>query len=358
MTNANQTWFWLLSLSMTCLFYACTDKETGIPTDSVFTSRNLLGCDNYESHQIVPPNSQEIKEVAKLNNFFIYASGSVLIVKDGIAGTVVLEKDIDITHKLLVHNNRVLVCAQDGIFEIDEALNFTQKSNASCLDMNLNSEEEVLFTTLGFGTNEPDKIYELTPQNTVEPFTNAYDRQGLCITLLNFRIVGNSIWAFNCYGELVVFENGLYSRTYNASNVETWGGTVVVPDGFFILPHRDDLFVVSKNGTAYLILKYSAGSWTVFKNFREGEPPSEKDQKMRVTDIHDAIIHEDKLLIATREGVQEFDLLATLPLQDADYAIIQDPEFPSQWISSFYKASETEVYLLTIQRTIISMDCF
>lgn len=341
----------LCLMLLLCNFIYSCDKSDEIEKEATFyLTESVFGCNNYESFDI--GTTDHYQEMIKLDDYFLFGGYSGLIVKNDINGDILLKEPIWVS-KMVKHNMKVMICSQDGIFELNSDLELTQKTNISCQDMMVTPDNDLIFTN-----NDKRNICKWdTAQDSVVAYTNFH--QDDCISMDNLAISSDhEIWAQTCKGSIVRFKDGAFIGKFDSTN-SPLDDNHINTEMFFIIPHKDDMLVVAKN-TTFQMLRYSAGEWedlVEFENLNET-----KYARMKVVSIENPIIIDDQLYVPTTlagcNGVERFDLSTEGKLQDEDCHFIQDELFPSQCVDYFYKSeSEGSIYVITAEKNITRMQC-
>lgn len=262
-------------------------------------------------------------------------------------------------NKFVTNEMKLLVCAFDGIFEIDQDLNIEQKSEVNCIDMNIDQDGNVLVSASGLGNvHSSHLIYELDlVENNLTPYIDDYDFSN-CISIVRFLIHDNNdIWATTCSQSVLHFRNGQLINQFGPDNSPLTEADVSGSE-IYLVEYKDGVVLVAKN-TTYRIAKFNNDNWTLLKELGIDDD-SERDRYMYIASINPPIIYKDQLYVPTTiagcRGIQRFDITKDELLQDEDYEVIHDPSFPQQCIDEIYIDEDGKFYI-SDQHRITSMDC-
>ncbi len=354
----------LFALSLLSLLFSCNKEDDMLPQEQIKTERSLFGCSSYETVELTTSGSSLFfDEMARYGDYFLYGGFDDLLVINGFNGEVVLERNGLDFDKFLPYNQKMLICGTDGIYELDEELNFTQKSELGCWDLILSPDGKLLFAPLGQGSVQPQHIYELDPVDfTPAQYTNNY-QTGMCVSLDNlFFDFQGYLWAVDCSGHLLKFDGPNLAQRISAENSNFWGheGANPAEDETHFLNYRDGMAVVTKAGVLfYEILYYKNGEWAslflIGNTLGEEEP--EKAMELLVGTVQDAAITGEKLLVVTNRGVHEFDLAKSGELSLDDVLNIADPNLPAESVYDLYEEPNGDWYVISSQKAVTRISC-
>ncbi|MCB0546448.1 MAG: hypothetical protein KDD19_02615 [Phaeodactylibacter sp.] len=354
----------LSALFLLLLLFSCHKEDDTLSQEQAKVERSLFNCPSYETSELTGPGSSlYFDEMIRYGDYFLYGGFDDLLVTDGFNGEVVLEKNGLDVHKFLPYNQKMLICGTDGIYELDEELNFTQKSELGCWDIILSPDGKLLFAPLGQGSVQPQHIYELSPVDfTPTRYTSNYET-GMCVSLdhLFFDTQGY-LWAVDCSGHLLKFDGPNLAQRISAENSNFWGheGSNPAEDETHFLNYKDGMAVVAKAGVLfYEILYYKNGEWAplFLTGNTPGEELPEKAVEMLRGTVQDAVITGEKLLVATNRGVHEFNLSQSEELSLDDVVNITDPNLPAESAYDLYAEPNGDWYVISTQKAVTRIRC-
>ncbi|MEM9545395.1 MAG: hypothetical protein AAGA77_05455 [Bacteroidota bacterium] len=332
-----------------------TNEETNYILETPF-----LNCMDHEIIDLAELGLGTVRGLVEWSGFTIIYNLEGLIVRSGsINGNTVIQKDIHVRN-ILITDEYVYLTSFDGLFSVDKEGEFTQHLNEICEDIVLTSGGDVVLTVVAdFMAN---RIMKLENDFSLTPYSDNHQAESKCVPLQEIEFIGDKdIFATTCDGYVVHFENREFKAAFGMKEMNLPG--VPASKEFFLASHEDDLIVVAKkSSTFYSILKYKAeGEWIDLKTFERGTQNSQKDVDMRLPNISDIMVYEDKLYVATTNascwGIHEFDLSKNESLTENDYHIIQDPNFPSQCLRRFWMNESGNISVVTNDSKLVKMKC-
>ncbi len=367
------TAFFILCILLSLLQFSCRHEPLGInftndndrpnwgiepieiPEDSIF---NCLSYENFE----FPDSVSFLTGFHKYANVFLFAIEENFIIKNALDGDILMTDSLKV-NKFVDYNSKLILCSDNGIYQLDDALNYSLINELSCRDMAVTSSDELLFITYGDEMHTPDKIYKLdtTEPDAVIPYTQSFSTS-YCDYLSKFTIAKNdTIWAVSCRSGVVRFQGMDFMEAFDWEN-----SPIKITTGLrqvYILPYEDGVILVGHGyGYIFQLLKYTSGTWFTLK---EVERPSSLDYDFTIL-IHtlegaDAIIIDDQLYFigSDKNIIFRFNVDQNEELTEDKYVFFRDPQLSFNIYCGnpkMYQFSDDEFYFIS-GRDITRMDC-
>jgi hypothetical protein len=355
----------LFFLSFTLLAVACEktddDQPTTDPGDvpSFVFEDPVLGCGTYETVTPDLEENQALYHVVPLGENLALGTSDLLVVVDK-SGAVLFEQELSV-QQLTPYQSSVMVCADEGIYELTESLDLTLRTEVSCNDLKVTGTDQVIFAS----SDTPDyfnRINELViGPDTVAAFSDSYIIPG-CPGLEKLTLVGqDEYWAVDCDGRVAQFMEGDYITTFDSGNTPLLPG-ITSADQTFVVTYEEDVAVVSKNASNfYQLMKFKGADWELLKQIVFNTPGSEVDTYMLLSTITDVAVVGNFLYVTTTQadcrGIHRFLIERDESLFPDQIRVIQDPNLPGQCVNRMYVAPNDDVYIITNQSEVTIIKC-
>jgi hypothetical protein len=164
---------------MVILLVACENNEPSDTIDPieevVYLEDNIFDCDQYEVMETVnqfTSNTPPPLEVFK--NFFVYEAGKELVVRDGFNGSILQTQEMQV-QDLVVFNQQLIICAEEGVFSLEENGEITTITEQRCYSMTLDGQNRLLLQGV-FGNSNFSSSYNIHEfkNNTIVPLVTHY----------------------------------------------------------------------------------------------------------------------------------------------------------------------------------------
>ncbi|MEM1318769.1 MAG: hypothetical protein AAGG75_00865 [Bacteroidota bacterium] len=349
----------LLLLGLLLGLSACQNDDEAQELQSsnnYILEESAFGCTNYQT--ITIDAVFQINHTLQYENFLIFGGFDSLLIADASSNERLINTGLRV-NKLLAYNNKVTVCADQGVFEIDAIPTVVEKQSWACEDVMLSSKGELLATFNGGFTTTP-KIYRWDEMQGFLPFTDKHTRSCLNISQMAEAANGD-IWAINCGNFVLRFRDDNFLDFFNEDDLPrtlSWQGATVL-----LQSYGADMVLAVKNGTGlYQVLKFRNGEWlTLFNETLSNADVTDQVAEMMLPSLEKALVRNDKLYIGTTlascRGIHVFDITKNELLQPADYYVIKDPELEGQCINDISLTSNGDIIVTTLGNDVTIMDC-
>lgn len=349
--------FLLLSLN-SCLSDEEVTQTVTPPNTNHIQEVSFLDCTNHQTTDL-SDDLPNFNNFIKWNDLYFFDAFDEMYVRNGaLDGETIIQEDFRV-NRFVPNGNKMMICAAEGIYEVDETGTMTVATENVCFDMVIRSDGKVIFTTEG---NQSGRLH-LLDDGVVFSYSDTQNSDAVCTTLEGLVLLDDeNIYAITCDKTLIHFKNGVYTNAFDKDDYEL--PSTPADNGFYVVPYNQDLIVVAKNGTGYYqIMKYTAddGEWIKLKLFTSGSTNSQQDVDMILPSLTDALIHEDKLYVSTTLasclGIHEFEITKNSTLTPGEYGLIRDPGFPTQCIDGMIWGEDGNLFVISGQSHITEIDC-
>jgi hypothetical protein len=355
----------LFFVSFSLLAVACEKTDDDQPTvdpnavPSFVFEDPVLGCGTYET--IVPAleEGQALFHVVPFGDHLALGTSDQLVVVDK-SGAVLFQQELSV-QQLTPYQSSVFVCADEGIYELNEDLDLTSRTAVSCNDLKVTGMNQVIFAS-GDTPDFFNRINELVlGPDTVAAFSDSYIIPG-CPGLEKLTLVGqDEVWAVDCDGRVAQFMDGEYITTFDSGNTPLLPG-ISFADQTFVVTYEEDVAVVAKNASSfYQLMKFKGADWELLKQIVFNTPGSEVDTYMLLSSITDVAVVGNFLYVTTTlagcRGIHRFLIERDESLFPDQIRVIQDPNLPGQCVDRMYVAPNDDVYIITNQREVTIIKC-
>ena len=342
-------------LFSTLLFFSCGKEEIIADENDFILKESAFSCQEYQSFQVAG-EGQVINTMHQYNNYFLYDirsfDSSHLEIKNGIDVNTVLKKRMTV-RRFLDFENKVLICADEGIYEVDEQLNVNLKVEEPCRDIILTNNNQLLY--IGeFITFI--KIYY--PSIDVSEIYNTFDNSSDLSFFGLFNGVGNTFWAVTDEGELVLFEGPWIKEHYNDSNssLQTYSWDLG-QKRLFPFQYKGEVYFV-ENRNEGQILMYNNDSLKVLVDI-SFDNLTENWSELLPLEFYEIMVKGDYLYIGTKGGgVIKCDLTQEVGWGMENLKVYEDPGLPSNYVSYLYAGKNDKVYIVNDKKIVTEIDCF
>ena len=351
--------FGLFLIILPIFLFSCKDDDVEPTTStnpSYILEESVFGCTNY---QLVTPDVDfQINFVHDFDDYLIYGGFENLVISDAITGEILLNEPIGV-NEFLEYNSKLMICSSDGIYELDNEMNLTKRSEIGCSDMLTYSDGKLLLTLNSNNQLPFNIIYEWDDAQGLVAYSNPHDAPG-CINLGYLTEASNGdIWGLNCNAELLRFRNQEFLNYFSRDSMPLNSD---YNEGIFFEPYGDDMIVVGKNGIGtYQVLKYQNDEWIVLFDISGANQNTDQDIEMIKPSIVETMIRNDKLYVATTvascRGIHVFDITKNELLSPDDYYVVKDPELEGQCINDIYETSNGDIIVVTLGNDVSIMNC-
>ena len=361
----------LIAFSFSALLFLSCGKDEIVPGENgpsegnrFILEESAFGCTDYESHDFFGEDLNAlINDMYRYKDYYLFSmsqhqgGGHSLEVRSSFAGDVLLKEDIQ-ANKFLEFEDKMLICAEEGIYELTEEINLIEKSNQRCYDMIISKNNQLIFS--GYATDLLGIYYPSIEY--VDRFSSPAWQSGTFGLQKLSLGPGNTIWATGHNAHVFKFDGPWYREKFHEENSILFANDSS-SDGQHFFNYNDRLFLVEKSVSRAQILEYTDGSWVEVIELSDYEGISIKRKNTLTFSYNDVIVFRDHLFIGTSEGtIIKFDLTAPAPWQDSDFEVIDDPDLPYSspfnYINKFYKDKEENIYVTTSKHTVTKMTCF
>ncbi|MEO1259892.1 MAG: hypothetical protein AAFZ15_13955 [Bacteroidota bacterium] len=351
-----------LLIALSTLFFLACDKEelgaggNGSSDDTIILKENAFGCQEYQSFQVAG-DGQLVHSMHQYNNYFLYhfstLDSNYLEIKNGIDVNTVLTEKMHV-RKFFDYENKVLICSDNGIYELDEQLNLNLKVEEECRDIILTNNNQLLF----IGQSLQDiKIYY--PSIDFFEDYNTFSRDSELGYLGLFNGQGNTFWGITDLGELVLFEGPWIKEHYYDSNSSLHTHNWSTGDKYlFPFQYKGDQYFVESFSSEGQILMYNNDYFKILVDF-SWDNEVEDWVDIRPLEFEEIMVKGDNLYIGTkRDGIIKCDLTKEGFWGMDNIQVFADPDLPSNWVSYLYAGKNGKVYIINDRKIVTEVDCF
>ncbi|MEM1318768.1 MAG: hypothetical protein AAGG75_00860 [Bacteroidota bacterium] len=356
-----KSYLYLLAFSMLIGLHSCKSDDEPSPDPgpmlpSYIIEESAFGCSNYRT--IATTNSLKINHALEEQGLLVYAGSNRLIVNDAVTNDPLLDEEITVK-KLVAYKGSVMVCAEEGLYEIDDTPAVNQRSDRPCRDILVTTNGELLLTLDGFSDSDRlfkwDEIQGLQEYSDEHPFS--------CVSLNQLTETSNgNIWCLSCRGAVSRYSrDGAFLDFFDEDVLP--GVIMQSPVDRFLDASGDEMIYTSKRGPLfYQVLKFRQGEWiTLFETSLLDSTITEQDAEFMAPDIESTLIRDDKLYVATDDsgcrGIHVFDITKNEPLQPADYYVVRDPGLVGQCVNGISTTSNGDIIVTNLAVNLTIMDC-
>jgi hypothetical protein len=347
----------LLPLCLYVMFSACLKDEIEFGEPIFVKEEPIFECASYT--EIQPEEDVTITWALPYNDLILFGAFKSFFVMDA-NGAILLERDWSV-NRVQAYQANVLICSEEGIFELTKDLNLTQRTGIDCDDLIVTDTDEVFF--VGGGISEFfHRIKQLDiAQDTVFVYSDTNPLSGSPGLGKLLKVGEDEFWAVDERGRLIQFLNGAFIQSFTFENTPIREGTSSAGQ-VWISMYNDEVVVVVENASNfYQILKYDGSEWILLKEFLLEEGASEKDTYMLLASVTDIEVIGNYLYVSTTlagcRGMHRFFLDTDQPLTDDQYDVFHDPGLPGKCIDWIYEAMDGRIFIVTGQSTISIIEC-
>lgn len=335
-------------------FFGCAEPfQPIVEVDTPYIlEESAFGCNKYDAFEF--QNLPFFNKVAKLgNNYFLAVDGGI-IATERAKGEILNQYKLK-PNEILNQANRVVVCADEGVFTINTNLKLKKHSDLTCDHITLGGNDNFIFGALNLEGGHD--LYEINPiTDSIQTYGNYPNSSCVSVAELETANTGE-VWMIDCSGVIFQFRNGDFLKKWDTSNAPL----PEISGDHFLFPYRDQMIYVFQNGIRHDILKFIDGEWIVMRRFGVEDEPLERDLEIAKPDIVDGVVISDNLVLGTTlagcPGFQRFNLSVNRLNPANDYKIITDPLISSYCVNDMFIHPDGQILLVTDQLNITEISC-
>lgn len=339
-----------LFVTFLCLcFFSCRPEPPIL--EQVSISEPVFQCGVYQNTETFNGFQAFAKaRVSSFGSFIAIASEDSLELRSEITAAPIWKEELGVK-KMLPWQGQLLISSDDGIYLLDQALNFRQLLPNAVTDIAIGPQDEILFIDQA---NPPYRVFELSqPDNQVLNYTEPYNTS-LCAAPEQLLVAGNGeIWIINCNKDFIqyltldqayVYE-GQYSLFLGYEDIVSLTANST-ENGLVVL--------IKSSGQYFSLFQKEAANWNLIweSNVRAEDP---LQTQIRLATPNDILVIDRTIYLSTNAGVIRF-MQNEVGGTAVDFDIVHDPNWGENAVFQIYQR-ENDLYYISNNNNVFEIDC-
>jgi hypothetical protein len=347
------------------LLPSCEKDKDAIPTVDTpnYTQDNIFGCDQFEVMELEEGFiSNEQPELEVFHEFFVIENREGLIIKEGFNGPTLQIHEMDV-NGLQIFNDKLMICANEGLFLLNAAGEMDTITEQRCYDMALDGQGRLMLQGI-FGDPGLGSSYDIHEfkNNTIAPFAARADFFD-CVSVHLEAGSGEWLYGISCNNEIAAYENGVIRAGLDNNTAPLFAPQ----SGWFLYTYHEGgliAFTLDISDT-FRMYKLVGTGWLPLYDLQQ-EAPEVDEALVREVLLYvdeNTFVHNGFLYTFgggggdQRPAITRFDVSGNDQKSWEDIELIQIPGLRSMDIIDIVTASDGTAYAVLIGGEVVKMSC-
>jgi hypothetical protein len=353
-----------LLLASIALLFSCEKNTTDAMSDGdspVYLQDNIFGCGQFETMETSASFAVNVEPCLEVfGSFFVYEDLHGLVIKDGFNGPTLQTHNFEV-QDLVLYNNQLMVCAEEGVYRLDDTGHLNTVTEERCFSMTLDGKNRLLLQGV-FGTPNYASSYNIFEfkNNTLVPFAGI---PGFfeCISVVLEGGADEHLYAISCDNEIASYEDGVL-----LTQLDNGEAPLFATNGELLLHQAYDgglIAITHDLFNAFRMYKLRGQDWLPIYDLAYEDRGTEKNTEVFTYVDNNILIYNDYLYtfntggVQSRQGIARFALSGDQQQSWEDIDLIEIPGLQSRDIVDVIIASDGHAYAVLKSNSIVKIMC-
>ncbi|WKN44152.1 hypothetical protein [Tunicatimonas pelagia] len=338
------------------LALGCKERETIAPEDALEAVRNEPLVDSANHILTELESSVEFTEVIEFSGKYIFGGFNGYVITDQSLNLLdTYERNMIVYHLINYNDDFACVCANQGIFKVDQSLRTTKLIDLPCTDIEIDGSGQILFIS---GLGELSQQRQISAnilaldvdEQQFDFYSDPTDSIGEFLSQIEILSSGE-IFTLSSNSSVFQYQDRNVIAKYSQEDVDFFPEDKSgLSSGYEIRAVGNELYYTTPQWPRRL-LRYDQDWETVFDisfdSYENTEEVPERDQEILFSTFNSLNSIDGQVVIGAQDGIIKVNPTTN------EYSFIKDPNLPNQYVRKIYSDTSGDVIVIVAGNNII-----